>query len=134
MNARPFFLPQSEFERLRGLYPKFNEPWQTSEVEELKAMYADGISVQNISEQLGRSPKSVRMKLRSLGLYEPRPAPRTWDEADEKRLILMYNEGTSFEEIASSLGRSEKAIISRLVHLRRALFPSPINANDEIQN
>lgn len=122
MNTKPFFLPQAEYERLRSIYPKFNEPWQTAEVDELKAMYADHVPLTDMSEQLGRTPSSLKLKLKALGLYEPKPAPKAWTEDDDKILIQMYNEDKPFEEMATHFVRTEKAIISRLVHLRVKLF------------
>ena len=125
MNSKPFFLPQAEYERLKSLYPKFNEPWQAAEIDELKAMYNDGVSVHDISEQLGRTQKSIRLKLTALGLYEPKPAPRAWTEDEDKLLVRMYNEeDCSFKEMSDVLGRSESAVISRLVRLRVKLFPT----------
>ena len=130
MNSKPFFLPQAEYERLKSLYPKFNEPWQAAEIDELKAMYNDGISIRDISEQLGRTQKSIRLRLRALGLYEPKPSPKAWTEDDEKLLIRMYNEDCSFKEMSDILERSESAIISRLVRLRVKLFPNTVTNNE----
>ena len=130
MNSKPFFLPQAEYERLKSLYPKFNEPWQAAEIDELKAMYNDGISIRDISEQLGRTQKSIRLRLRALGLYEPKPSPKAWTEDDEKLLIRMYNEDCSFKEMSDILERSESAIISRLVRLRVKLFPKTVTNNE----
>lgn len=130
MNSKPFFLPQAEYERLKSLYPKFNEPWQAAEIDELKAMYNDGISIREISEQLGRTQKSIRLKLIALGLYEPKPSPKAWTEEDEKLLVRMYNEDLSFKEMSDTLGRSEGAIVSRLVRLRVKLFQNNSTGNE----
>ena len=130
MNSKPFFLPQAEYERLKSLYPKFNEPWQAAEIDELKAMYNDGIPIREISEQLGRTQKSIRLRLTALGLYEPTPSPKAWTEDDEQLLVRMYNENCSFKDMADILGRSEGAIISRLVRLRVKLFPNTPTNNE----
>ena len=123
-NRKTLFLGPEEFERLKAEYPKFNEPWQTDEVEELKSMAADNLPYREMSEQLGRTANSIKMKLKSLGLYEPRPAPVAWTETDERLLVQMYCEGLPFEEIADHFGRSVNAIVSRLVRLRVNLFES----------
>lgn len=34
-NRSTSFLSQEEFDRIKGQYAKFNEPWETTEVEEL---------------------------------------------------------------------------------------------------
>ena len=130
MNSKTFFLPQAEYERLKSLYPKFNEPWQAAEIDELKAMYNDGIPIREISEQLGRTQKSIRLRLTSLGLYEPKPSPKAWTEDDEQLLVRMYNEDCSFKDMSEILGRSEGAIISRLVRLRIKLFPNTHTDDD----
>jgi len=123
-NRNTFFLPQEEFDRLKGQYAKFNEPWQSDEIGELKSMAEDNIPIKDMSEQLQRTPNGIRMKLKALGLYTPRAVPRPWKEAEDRSLVSMYNDNVPFEEIAKSLGRSEKAIVSRLVNLRVKIFNS----------
>ena len=86
-------------------------------------MAADGISRADISQQLGRSPGAVKMKLQSLGLYVPKPAARPWTPADEDALVKMYREGASFAALAAACGRTENAILSRLIRLRAAVLP-----------
>lgn len=122
LNRTTCFLPQEEYDRIKSQYAKFNEPWQSSEVDELKTMATDCIPLGDIAIQLQRTPNSVKMKLRSLGLYTPRPASRPWSADDEAKLIRMYNDDVPFEEIAGEFGRSVKAVISRLVQLRVKLF------------
>lgn len=121
-NRTTCFLPEEEYNRIRSQYAKFNEPWQSSELEELKTMATDGVPLGNIAIQLQRTPNSVKMKLRSLGLYTPRPAAKPWSSDDEVRLVKMYNDDVPFEEIAGEFGRSVKAVVSRLVQLRVKLF------------
>ena len=70
------FLPPEDYEKLRTKYPKFNEPWDDNDIEELKKMYADGQPVQAMAEQLGRTPNSLRLRLKALGLWEAPPAPK----------------------------------------------------------
>ena len=123
-NRQTLFLSQEAFERLKARYPKLNEPWQSSEVEELKAMAADKVPLSDMSEHLGRTPNSLKMKLKSLGLYEPGPVPRAWTQEEETLLLNLYNSGVSFEEMSERLGRTGKALVSRLVLLRANLFPS----------
>lgn len=117
-----YFLAPEEFARIKSQYSKFNEPWQSSEVEELKTMNADSVPIQAIADQLQRTPNSIKMKLKSLGLYVPRAAPAPWTEEDEDRLVAMYNSGVPFEDMAEKTGRSVSAVVSRLVRLRINLF------------
>ena len=121
-NRTTCFLPIEEYNRIKSQYAKFNEPWQSSEVDELKTMTTDGIPLGNIALQLQRTPNSVKMKLRSLGLYTPKPASKPWSTDDEAKLVQLYNDDVPFDQIAEVCGRSVRAIISRLVYLRVKLF------------
>ena len=121
-NRTTCFLPIEEYNRIKSQYAKFNEPWQSSEVDELKTMTTDGIPLGNIALQLQRTPNSVKMKLRSLGLYTPKPASKPWSTDDEAKLVQLYNDDVPFDQIAEVFGRSVRAIISRLVYLRVKLF------------
>ena len=121
---KSFFLTPEQYGELKGRYAKFNEPWTAEETEELKQMAADGVSRTDISQQLGRSPGAVKMKLQSLGLYVPKPAARPWTPQDEDALVKMYREGTSFAALATAFGRTENAILSRLIRLRAAVLPT----------
>ena len=123
-NRQTLFLAPEDYDRLRAAYPKFNEPWQADEVEELKSMAADGIAIKEMSSQLGRTANSIKMKLQSLGLYVPKPAPKAWNREDEESVVQMYNDGVSFDDMAQRFGRTPGAIVSRLVKLRVNLFKS----------
>ena len=120
---KSFFLTPEQYGELKGRYAKFNEPWTAEETEELKQMAADGVSRADMSQQLGRSPNAIKMKLQSLGLYVPKPAARQWTPEDEDTLVKMYREGVSFAALAAAFGRTEGAIISRLIRLRAAVLP-----------
>ena len=120
---KSFFLTSEQYGELKGRYAKFNEPWTAEETEELKQMATDGVSRADMSQQLGRSPNAIKMKLQSLGLYVPKPAARPWTPEDEDTLVKMYREGVSFAALAAALGRTEGAVISRLIRLRAAVLP-----------
>ena len=130
---KSFFLSPEQYSDLKGRYAKFNEPWTADETEELKQMAADGVTRTEMSAQLGRSPNAIKMKLQSLGLYVPKPAARPWTPADEDALVKMYREGVSFAELAAAFGRTESAILSRLIRLRAAVLPdsAPADATGE---
>ena len=120
---KTLFLSPEQYDNLRGRYAKFNEPWTPDEVDELRRMAADGVSRAEMSEQLGRTPNAIKMKLQSLGLYVPKPAAKPWTDLDDDALVKLYRDGASFTTLASTFGRSEKAIISRLIRLRAAILP-----------
>ena len=120
---KSFFLSPEQYADLKGRYAKFNEPWTADEAEELRQMAADGITRAEMSAQLGRSPNAVKMKLQSLGLYVPKPAAKPWTPADEAELVRLYREGVSFADLAAVFGRTEGAILRRLILLRAAVLP-----------
>jgi hypothetical protein len=120
---KSFFLTPTQYSDLKERYAKFNEPWTPDEVEELRQMAADGVTRDEMSQQLGRTPNAVKMKLQSLGLYVPKPAARPWTSADEESLVRLYREGISLAELASAFGRTENAILRRLILLRAAVLP-----------
>lgn len=121
---RPFFLSADAYEKMRERFARFNEPWTPDEEEELRALATEKVPRDEMAAQLQRTPNSIRMKLKSMGLYEPKPAGRPWTEADDDTLVNRFLEGATFAQLAKDLGRSENAIVSRLVHLRNRVFPS----------
>ena len=121
---KSFFLTPEQYANLKGQYAKFNEPWTSDEAEELRQMAQDGVSREEMSAQLGRTPNAVKMKLQSLGLYVPKPAARPWTPADEDALVRMYREGAPFAELAAAFGRTEGAILRRLILLRASILPN----------
>jgi len=120
---RSFFLSPEQYGDLKGRYAKFNEPWTPDEVDELRRMAADGVSRAEMSEQLGRTPNAIKMKLQSLGLYVPKPAAKPWTDLDDDALVKLYREGASFTTLAATFSRSENAILSRLIRLRAGILP-----------
>ena len=112
------------FAEMRAKYPKFYEPWKEDEVERVKQLFEEGKSMEDIAKDIQRSPKSVRMKLKALGLYTPVNKSRAWAPDDDETLKDMYRDGVSFDDMATQLDRSPKAIVARLVHLRMNLFPA----------
>ena len=121
---KSFFLTPEQYGDLKGRYAKFNEPWTEEDAEELKAMAADGLTRAEMSQQLGRSPNAIKMKLQSMGLYVPKPAARPWSAEDDASLVRQYLAGASFATLAAAFGRTEGAILSRLIRLRAGLTPS----------
>ena len=121
---KSFFISPEQYGDLKGRYAKFNEPWTVEDTEELKQMAADGVSRADMSQQLGRTPNAIKMKLQSLGLYVPKPAARPWSADDDASLVRQYLAGASFSTLAAAFGRTEGAIISRLIRLRAGLTPA----------
>ena len=120
---KSFFISPEQYADLKSRYAKFNEPWTAEEAEELKQMAADGVARADMAAQLGRSPNAIKMKLLSLGLYVPKPSARPWTPEDEHSLVKLYRDGVSFTELATVFGRTEGAILRRLILLRAAVLP-----------
>ena len=120
---KSFFISPEQYGDLKGRYAKFNEPWTAEDTEELKQMAADGVSRADMSQQLGRTPNAIKMKLQSLGLYVPKPAARPWSADDDASLVRQYLAGASFSILATAFNRTENAILRRLILLRAGLTP-----------
>ena len=130
---KSFFLSPEQCADLKGRYAKFNEPWTADEAEELRQMAADGLARAEMAAQLGRSPNTIKMKLQSLGLYVPKPAAKPWTPEDEHSLVKLYRDGVSFAELATIFGRTEGAILRRLIRLRAAVLPETAPANAPVE-
>ena len=128
---KSFFLTPEQYSDLKGRYAKFNEPWTADETEELKQMALDGVSRTEMSAQLGRTPGSIKMKLQSLGLYVPKPAARPWHSEDDAALVRQYCDGASIATLAAAFGRTENAILRRLILLRAGLRAEPAEGAGE---
>lgn len=127
-NRSTYFLPQERFDEIKQKYPKFNEPWTTEDENVLYTLVEEKATQKEMSEALGRSPRSVKMKLMELGLYEKKASARSWSKNEEQKMVALYNAGADFENIALELGRSVSAVVSRLVRLRINLFAKPDGA------
>ena len=118
---KSFFLTPEQYGELKGRYANFNEPWTEEDAEALRRMAADGITRADMSQQLGRTPGAIKMKLQSMGLYVPKPAARPWSASDDASLVRQYLAGASFDALANAFSRTERAIIARLILLRAGL-------------
>ena len=105
----------------------FNEPWSVEDVNRLSDLANEHLTQKEMSARMGRSPKSIKLKLIELGLYTKAQPSRPWSEVEEQRLIELYNAGVDFQNISLELGRTEQAIVKRLVLLRVNMFTLPQN-------
>ena len=118
-------LTPEHYTEIKSRYARFNEPWTAKEIEDLHEIVEYSFTVDEMATHLGRTPNSIRMKLKELGLTAYKPAPRRWTEDEDNKLVKMYCKGDSFDDMALYFCRTENAIISRLVRLRAGLLPSP---------
>ena len=59
---------------------------------------------------------------RRTGTLCPETRGKPWLAEDDETLKTMYEDGATFGQMAERFGRSESAIVSRLVRLRLSLF------------
>ncbi|MDT2437429.1 helix-turn-helix domain containing protein [Enterococcus avium] len=108
--------------------------WTTKEIQYLKknALLAETnvvLNVEQLAKKLGRSAKSVDVKIYKLrrdGQFPPTdfsksfdPRGRRFTENDDKRIIAMYKKGATYKEIGISLDRSEQSIGGRIMRLKK---------------
>lgn len=108
--------------------------WTTKEIEYLKknALLAETnmvLNIEQLAKKLGRSPKSVDVKiykLRKDGQFPQTdfskafdPKGRKFTDSEDKRIIAMYKKGESYADIGNSLDRSESSIGGRIMRLKK---------------
>ncbi len=127
-------LTPEQYGELKSRYPRFNEPWTPEETDCLREMAEMNLPHALMASELGRSANSIKMKLKAMGLYIPKPSPRPWTEEEDRRLVALYLDGLSFQHLAGAFNRSENAVISRLVRLRAGLRPEAAQPSDDPDN
>lgn len=108
--------------------------WTTKEIQYLKknALLAETnvvLNVEQLAKKLGRSVKSVDVKIYKLrrdGQFPPTdfsksfdPRGRRFTENDDKRIIAMYKKGATYKEIGDSLDRSGQSIAGRIARMKK---------------
>jgi ATP-dependent DNA helicase RecQ len=58
----------SPYASIREKYPNAGKPWSKQDDEELRKLFTDGDSVDDLASTLARTPKAVRLRLERLGL------------------------------------------------------------------
>lgn len=115
-NRQTFFLPEDKFQEIKQKYPKFNEPWTEEEISNLIDISLRHKKTREIAEELGRSPKSVRLKMMELGLYQKRT--REWTKEEDELLRFYYRDGASLIDICRKFDTTIESVVRRLVFLR----------------
>jgi len=119
-NRQTYFLPEDKFQEIKQKYPRFNEPWTEDEVSNLIDISFQYKKTKEIAEALGRSPKSVRLKMMELGLYKKHT--RAWTKEEDELLVFCYRDGLSLIDMCNKFGTSIESVIRRLVLLRMDIF------------
>ena len=120
MNKSTYFLPQEKYDEIRQKYPKFNEPWTEEEISSIIDYSLQHKKTKEMSELLGRSPKSVRLKMMELGLYKKRT--REWTPEEDLKLIELYKLPCGLVTLSNTFDTTIDAVIRRLILLRMDIF------------
>jgi len=77
--------------------------WRTNEVAALRRLA--GSDAVRVAAAIGRSPRAVQDKARSVGAPVPRsPHPRYWPTSTKRRACAMRKNGQSVSSISTALG------------------------------
>ena len=108
----------SNYLRKYGLVTRFqaiyNRRFDVISRDELKRLYAEGLTVKQIAERFGYSPSSIAKLMRKYGL-----AIRTFGDykridISREKLEKLYAEGLTTEEIGQRLGYSQSIVYNRM--------------------
>ncbi|RVT90734.1 hypothetical protein EOD42_23315 [Rhodovarius crocodyli] len=118
-----------------------NTAWLDHEVGQMLSAYQAGVLIQDIADQIGRTPRAVRAKLcalRVLGdnraLREKAPPATSvapvagaWSDDDKQFVLLAKREGKTAAEMAAALGRSVNSVKGVIDEMRDEglLLPNP---------
>jgi hypothetical protein len=95
--------------------PPRNSPhqWTEEEIETLKRLWSEGMSLSKIAEQFGLTTSAVNHKVGSLGL------PRRYQRSDRKDELLkkLWAEGVTFVAMAKDFGVTAGALEARAKRL-----------------
>lgn len=104
----------------------FPAPWSPEEDATLLRRYNEGVTVEALQEELGRSRGAVRTRLRRLGVELPLPdfivrarslypnSFKPWTDEERSRLREMYMAREKLKDISDTLGRAVTAIAKEL--------------------
>ncbi|WP_321416487.1 hypothetical protein [uncultured Methanomethylovorans sp.] len=113
-------------------YPKHGQIWSERDITRLTKLFSQNKSISYIADVLERKPTAIEKKLMDLGLIEKMsnnsPAieevrkefPKyltPWNEEDIVKLVEMFHEKKSIDEISHILERTKYGIIAKLERL-----------------
>ncbi|MBR5384983.1 MAG: hypothetical protein IK143_03845 [Bacteroidales bacterium] len=112
------FTPE-EVAALKAKYPRFNEPWEDKEDEDLKTRFDHATPIKDIAISMGRSENSIRMRLMQIGIVYPNlsRAGEPWTEDDTSRLQKQYGSGWKVSQCARWLGRTREEVRDKMGEL-----------------
>lgn len=94
--------------------------YSLADLDRIRAGYKRGESVKEIADALGRTPASVRMRARKLGVTPIRKAlRRPWTKAEVVAAMAEYESGMTYAEVGDAHGRTRASVKSALDSHRR---------------
>ena len=115
--------------RWRTLHSPKSRPAPSMWTPEEDALLADlwhVLSVEQISERIGRSPKGIYRRAARLGLTSGKvQGPKVPWTPDEDAVLKAHLGTMTFAEIGALLGRTDKSVKARALHLSLRGGPKP---------
>lgn len=117
---------------IRQKYPKHGQFWSERDINRLTKLFSQNKATWYIADVLKRKPSAVDKKLMDLGLIEKtnndspavaevrKESPKyltPWVEEDIAKLVEMFHENKSIDEISHILQRTKYGIIAKLERL-----------------
>ena len=81
--------------------------------EKIERMYKDGLSCRAIGREIGIHHAKVSKHLKFVGLFKS--SDKTSRDKETEKMVLLYGEGYSYEDIGKMYGVTRQAIWERLV-------------------
>ena len=82
--------------------------WTEAETTELKMLFSEGKTSDEIGKALGRKRENVENKKKRLGLRNY--SRQLWTEAETTELKMLFSEGKTSDEIGKALGRKRENV------------------------
>lgn len=117
---------------IRQKYPKHGQIWSERDINRLTKLFSQDLATWYIADVLKRKPSAIEKKLVDLGLIEKtnddspsveevrKEFPKyltPWNEEDIVKLVEMFHEKKSIDEISHILQRTKYGIIAKLERL-----------------
>lgn len=84
------------------------------DMDELARLYKEGKTITEIARKFEVSHNTIKSRIKELGIYEGNNRTTYRKNVDNEKLIEMYKEGYSLEDIAKTVGMSSWGVRDRL--------------------
>lgn len=121
-----FLLTAEQIARVQQKYPRFLSKWTEDEETQVKDKFSADVSVEEIADSMGRTPKSVKLKLKELGILLPQNPGRKWTKEEDTFLENLLGDDITLTEICETMGRSRSSVMTRLLKMRDSLIVADV--------